>query len=69
MVLQFLADYRDDRFREAISNWFANALTTSVEAEGRGRAMLANELCDLSFEQILAFYGMTLAPEEEQPGA
>lgn len=69
MVLDFLADYRDQRFREAIGAWMAGQLSATQENEGRGRALMANELIALAFEDLLRFYGVVPKPppEEETP--
>lgn len=66
MVLRFLEDYRDERLREAIDAFMAGGLTPLQEGEGRGRALLANELTVLTFEDVLRFYGVVpIAPQEE----
>lgn len=67
LLLQFLADYRDERLREAIGAWFDGALVPLQEAEGRGRALLADEIIALRHEDLLRFYGVqppAASPEE-----
>lgn len=66
VVLRFLEDYRDERLREAIDAWMAGGLTALQEGEGRGRALLANELAVLSFEDVLRFYGVVPVVAEEE---
>lgn len=66
VVLQFLADYRDQRLREAIGAWLGGSLTAAQEQEGRGRALLADELVALDWQHILLFYGATEAKPEEK---
>jgi hypothetical protein len=51
--------------REAIGAWWGGALTPDFEAEGRGRARLADELVALEWDHVLAFYGVTPPPKEE----
>ena len=63
LVLRFLEDYRDHLLREAIGAWFAGNLTAMQEAEGRGRALMTDELVALSFADIQKFYGVM--PEAE----
>lgn len=65
MLLRFLADYRDERLREAIGAWLGGALNADFEWL-RGRAMLADELTVLQWEQLCFFYGYR--PETEQEG-
>ena len=64
LVLQFLADYRDELLRDAITSWFGGGLTATQEGEGRGRAMLAAELVEINYDQLLRFYGVQPAVEE-----
>lgn len=68
MLLQFLADYRDQRLREAIAAWLSGGLSVSMDTEGRGRALMADELVALEWGDILRFYGAAeAAPEEVNP--
>lgn len=66
MVLLFLADYRDERLREAIGAWLGGGLTPLAADEGRGRALLADELVALSFNDLLRFYGLPAEPPKEE---
>jgi hypothetical protein len=63
--LQFLLDYRDERLREAIGAFMGGGLTALSESEGRGRALLANEIAVLAFDDLLRFYGVTMEPPKE----
>ena len=64
VVLHYLEDYRRELLLGLQQRWLGGSLELRDEREGRGRALLAEELVDLEWSAIEAFYGIEQKPEE-----
>lgn len=57
VVLRFLRDYRDDCYVKAFDAFLAGGLTGIQEGELRGRYAACDEIVELDWQSLCAWYG------------
>lgn len=66
VVLRFLADYRDQLYRDAFMRFIEGRLLDEEYQRFRGQFITANDVVDTNWDTICEFYGCPELQREEE---